>query len=137
MSSRSPKFSIRFILAITTIVAIAIPVSTYVANQHKARRIRLAQLAKQDADTLKQIVIAVEEVRKRLGRVPVSQLELEAALGRKLPSIHDNGYPTPINYWRTNYDSYNLQYELWTTEDWIFDSRTPGAGWVQHFHFGT
>lgn len=139
MNSESPKFSIRFLLAITAMAAIPTAGITCVANQHKARRLKVAQLEKQDAETLKQIVIDVEEVRAKIGRVPESQAELETLLGRKLPYIHDRLYPSvrpmPINYWRTDDDSYKLQYELQVTAYWIFDSRDPGAGWLQHLSF--
>lgn len=134
MSSESPRYSIRFLLALTTMAAIPIAGFTCVANQQRAWRTKLAQLALEDAETLKQIVIDVEDVRAKLGRVPDSQEELETLLGRKLPKVHDNGYPTPINYWRISSDSYRLQYELWATDDWIFYSSNPGAGWVQQFY---
>ena len=134
MKSESPQFSIRFLLAITAILAIPLAGFTCVVNQRSAWRDKLARLAKQDVETLKQLVIDVEEVRVKLGRAPESQAELETLLGRKLPQVHDNGYPTPINYRRTGDDSYKLQYELWATDDWIFDSTIPDAGWVQHFY---
>lgn len=134
MNSESPKFSIRFLLIVTTLAAIPIAGFSCEANRRKAWRLKLDQLAKQDVETLKQIVIDVEEVRAKLGRVPDSQEELEALLGRKLPKVHDYGHPTPINYWRISSDSYRLQYELWATDDWIFHSSNPGAGWVQQFY---
>jgi hypothetical protein len=117
-------------------VLAAIPLSgvTCIAKQRRDRQNMLETLKKQDAETVKQIVIDVEEVRAKLGRSPESQAELESLLGRKLPKVHDDGYPTPINYWRTDENSYRLQYELWATDDWIFDSKNPDAGWVQHFY---
>jgi hypothetical protein len=115
------------------VVAILMAGFTGVAVHRNAWFDNLARLAKKDSETIKQVVIDVEEVRAKLGRVPESQAELETHLGRKLPNVHDGVHPTPINYWRTSDDSYQLQYELWATDDWVFDSRNPEAGWVQHF----
>lgn len=55
-------------------------------------------------------------------------------MGAPMPFVHDNGYPAPINYQRTGEDSFTLQYELWATDDWIYDSKSPNAGWVQHWY---
>ena len=58
---------------------VAIPMTgfTCVVNQRNAWRDKLARLAKQDVETVKQVVTDVEEVRAKLGRVPESQSELE------------------------------------------------------------
>jgi hypothetical protein len=80
------------------------------------------------------IVKEVEEIRARIGRAPKDQAELESLLGKPMPVVHDGTYETPINYWRTGEDSFYLQYELWATDDWIYDSKKPNAGWVQHFY---
>jgi hypothetical protein len=118
----------------TTLLAIPVAGFTCVAKQRSAWREKLAQLDKQDVETLKQLVDDVESIREELGRTPGSQSELESILGRPLPKVHDGGYPTSVNYRRTGEDSYTLQYELWATDDWIFDSANPDAGWVQHFY---
>jgi len=118
----------------TTLLAIPVAGFTCVAKQRSAWREKLAQLDKQDVETLKQLVDDVESIREELGRAPGSQSELESILGRPLPKVHDGGYPTSVNYRRTGEDSYTLQYELWATDDWIFDSANPDAGWVQHFY---
>jgi hypothetical protein len=76
----------------------------------------------------------VNAVCDRLGRTPRDQAELEQLMGKPMPSVHDNGYPTPIHYQRTSDTSYLLQYELFATDDWIYDSRKPDAGWVQHWY---
>jgi hypothetical protein len=51
-----------------------------------------------------------------------------------MPVVHDGTYPRPISYYRNGENSFLLQYELWATDDWIYDSNKPTAGWVQHWY---
>jgi len=76
----------------------------------------------------------VEAIRERLGRAPQDTQEVESLLGRSMPRIQDGNFESPIHYQRTGEDSFMLQYELWSTDDWIYDSTKPEAGWVQHFY---
>ena len=64
----------------------------------------------------------------------MDQEELEKLLKKPLPKVHDITYEIPVHYRRTGKDSFTLQYELWATDDWIYDSTIPTAGWVQHFY---
>ena len=68
------------------------------------------------------------------GRAPADQTELESLLGRPLPNVHDNEFPRTVHYHRLDADRFQLHYELWATDDWIYDSAKPDAGWVQRWY---
>ena len=114
------------------VLAVVFAVAAYFQRQASRREAELARLAELDRKTTSTIVKDVEAIRAKLGRAPKDEEELEMHLGRSLPVVHDYGHPTPINYHRTGTDSFVLQYELWDTDDWIYDSASPQAGWVQH-----
>ena len=131
---RDYRYSLRTIFIVTAIVAIPLALISYAIQRRNAWLTEVARRAEQDKVTVRQIVIDVDSACEKLGRTPVDETELELHLGRKMPNVHDNGRPTPINYFRLNDDSYMLQYELWATDDWIYNSNNPAAGWVQHFY---
>lgn len=116
------------------VLAVVFAVAAYIQRQASRREAELARLAELDRATTSAIVKDVETIREKLGRAPEDEEELEAHLGKPLPRVHDHGYPTPINYRRTGADSFQLQYELFNTDDWIYDSTIPQAGWVQHYY---
>ena len=99
-----------------------------------------AYQAELDRVVLRELVTEAEAIRARIGRAPRDQAELELLLGRPMPQVHDaglyfGGVSRPqVNYRRTGENSFQLQYELWATDDWIYDSTKPGAGWVQHWY---
>jgi hypothetical protein len=99
-----------------------------------ARQVEMQRLAELDRVTVASIVDEVEAIRVGLGRAPNDEAEVESHLGKPMPVVHDGKYPTPINYSRTGENSFILQYELWATDDWIYNSENPSAGWVQHFY---
>jgi hypothetical protein len=136
--SERPQFSLRKLLATFTVIALCIGVASasarYAKRRDAIRRAELAQLDKLDDATIKSIVMEVEAIRAKLGRAPKDEAELEIHLGRPMPVVHDGIHPTLINYWSTGEDSFMLQYELWATDDWIYDSTIPNAGWVQHWY---
>ncbi|MEX2091792.1 MAG: hypothetical protein WD971_03895 [Pirellulales bacterium] len=126
--------SLRGVFVIVTVAAILLGAIGYARLRAARWQVELARLAKLDQTTKKEIVAEVEAVRAKLGRAPADEAELESLLGKPLPVVHDNGYPTPINYYRTSENSFMLQYELWATDDWIYSSDAPTAGWVQHWY---
>ena len=103
----------------------------YLSNLRRAER---ARQAAEDKATAMRIVQEVETTRAKLGRAPADQEELEELLGHPMPHVHDLGIEVQINYRRMGEDSFYLQYELWATDDWIYDSTIPNKGWVQHFY---
>jgi hypothetical protein len=127
------QFSLRSLLAFITVLSIPLGILAFIYHRSVQREAELARLAKVDAATVLAIVEDVEAVHAKLGRAPKDQEELESHLGKQMPHVHDHGYPTPIMYWRTGENSFILQYELWDTDDWIYDSRQPNSGWVQHY----
>src|SRR4029079_8102749 len=72
--------------------------ASYQWGYRDAERVYQAEL---DRVTLRELVMAVESIRARLGRAPRDQAELESLLGRALPNVHDEGRPTPVHYGRT------------------------------------
>lgn len=124
----------RGLLLAMAVLSIVFAVAAYFQREASRREAELVRLAELDRTTTSAIVKAVEAIREKLGRAPEDEDELEAHLGRPLPMVHDHGYPTPINYRRTGADSFYLQYELFDTDDWIYDSTIPKAGWVQHYY---
>jgi hypothetical protein len=128
---RHGPFGLLGLLTVTAVILAGVAALYYRAEFRRAERARLAE---QDRITLSQIVKETEAIRARLGRAPRDQQELESLLGRPMPHVHDEGRPTPIDYLRTGEDSFVLHYELWATDDWIYDSTKPEAGWVQHWY---
>ena len=121
------------VVASVTVVAWA----SYRCGYMTAERAYQAEL---DRVVLRELVMEAETIRARLGRAPRDQVELESLLGRPMPQVHDEslyfgGASRPqVNYRRTGDNSFQLQYELWATDDWIYDSTKPAAGWVQHWY---
>lgn len=128
------QFSITTMLVLVTLLAFPLAGLTYLIQWRHARLAEIRRLAEQDKITVRQIIIDVDAACKLLGRTPKDQEELELVMGKRMPMVHDSGYPTPISYWRTSDTSYQLRYELWATDDWIYESQNPGAGWVQHWY---
>jgi hypothetical protein len=128
------QFSLRGLLVVVSLIALCAGAVGLLNRREARRKAELAKLAELDKTTVVVIVKDVEAVRAELGRAPKDEDELETLLGRKMPVVHDNGHPTPINYRRTGNNSFMLQYELWATDDWIYDSTIPQAGWVQHYY---
>ena len=124
----------RGLLLAIALLAVVFAVAAYFQRQASRKEAELARLAELDRETTASIVKEVEAIRAQLGRAPEDKEELKALLGRPLPVVHDYGRPTSINYYRTGADSFRLQYELWDTDDWIYDSTIPQAGWVQHWY---
>ena len=94
----------------------------------------IEQQKQQDLITANQVIEDVDGICQTLGRAPQDQAELELHLGRKLPSMHDEGVSRPIHYLRTSERTYLLQYEIFATDDWIYNSSKPSAGWVQQYY---
>ena len=128
------RCSIRSLLAVTIVFAVFVAGVSHESARRKARIADLERQARQDRVVTLQLVEDVESIIDALGRVPANQAELEKALGRLLPSIHDEGHPVRIEYVRTAEHSYLLQYERPINRDWIYDSTTPEAGWVQRMY---
>ena len=132
------RFSLRHLFIWFTVVAVFIGLLSagvaYANRRQEAKRARLAQLDEQDRVTLVSIVEEVEAIRRKLGRAPLDQAELVSLLGQPMPVVHDGETPCPISYYRTGENSFLLQYEHWATDDWIYDSKTSAAGWVQHWY---
>lgn len=136
-SARRPRRPTQ--LALVGLAAVAVALATPVGVlglRHRGglRDAERARLAERDRDTRGRVVSEVEGARARLGRAPRDQPELGALLGRPLPHVHDGGRPVPVRYTRTGAHSYLLHYELWATDDWVYDSARPDAGWVQHWY---
>lgn len=129
-----PQYSIGCLLLATAILAVPVAGFSYLLHRRNVWLVEIERRQKQDVHTVKKVVIDVETLCKQLGRAPKDQGELESLMGTPLPNVHDNGYPTPIHYQRTGETSFMLQYELWATDDWIYDSTKPEAGWVQHWY---
>ena len=133
-----PRFSLRTLLTFVTVVAVCIGLlsasASYLVRREALKQAELARLAALDKATAVAIVEEVEAIRTKLGRAPTDEAELELHLGRKMPWVHDGVYPVPIRYRCTGDDSFILKYELWATDDWIYDSTLPSAGWVQHWY---
>jgi hypothetical protein len=90
--------------------------------------------AAEDAIALQQLVDDTNRIVKKLGRPPTDQEELERELGRPLPTVYDGGYESPVHYQRVGKNAFYLQYELWATDDHIYESGNPTAGWVQKYY---
>lgn len=138
MMSEYPRFSLRALLVAFTIVALCVgSVSALVAFSHRREAIKQAEskrLADLDRATLIAVVEEVKAVQARIGRAPKDEAELETLMGRAMPVVHDHGYATSISYQRTGNNSFILIYTLLATDDWIYDSNKPDAGWVQHWN---
>ncbi len=93
-----------------------------------------AELSRRDEIAKAHLVDSLDRIRAELGRVPRDIKELEELWGEPMPKVHDNGVEVPIFYHRLGDDHFLLQYELWATDDWVFDSDKPDAGWVQKFY---
>lgn len=81
-----------------------------------------------------ELVDRVDLIISRLGRLPDNENELEILMGYRLPSIHDGQRKVGIRYKKMDEDRYLLHYELWATDDWVYDSSKPESGWVQHYY---
>jgi hypothetical protein len=128
------KFGTRRMLLGIVPIALCAAVAGYFVRQQERREAALARFAELDKVTVVEIVKEVEEICVRLGRSPKDEAELEAILGRPMPVVHDGIHPTPIFYYRTGEKDFKLKYELWATDDWVYDSTAPQAGWVQHWY---
>jgi hypothetical protein len=129
-----PRFSLRTLLVFILVASLCLASVSFVRQRAARRAIELTRLAQLDKVTLQQVVKDVEGIRDKIGRAPKDKGELESLLGRPLPVVHDNGHPTPILYRLTGRDSFQLMYTLWATDDWVYDSKQPDAGWVQHYY---
>jgi hypothetical protein len=132
------QFSLRKLFRTITVLALLLGLiviaAKYLQRRDALRQAERARLEKLDRATVVTIVTTVESIRAQLGRAPADTKELEKLMGQPMPFVHDNGYPRPISYHRTGDDSFILQNELWATDDWIYDSKLPSAGWVQHWY---
>jgi hypothetical protein len=120
-----------------SIMSIAIPVLWWLVIFPYVQRLNEAEKAKQVAHNkaiVIQIVKEIEIVRAKLGRAPKNTAELEASMGHAMPFVYDNGFASPISYQRIGENEYQLHYELWATDDWIYSSNAPQKGWVQSFY---
>lgn len=131
---RRPQYSVGCLLLSVTFAALLLAWLGYLFHLRNAWLAEVEMQQKQDKLTVRQVVVDVEAACKKLGHAPKDQEELESVLGKPLPNVHDDGYPTPIHYQRTGETSFILQYELFATDDWIYDSSRPEAGWVQHWY---
>lgn len=115
-------------------LSLVIACIAYVLLKRNAWLQTIEQQKQQDLITAKQVIKDVDRICQMLDRAPQDQAELELHLGRKLPNMHDDGVPRPIHYLRTGERTYLLQYELFATDDWIYNSSKPSAGWVQQYY---
>jgi hypothetical protein len=137
-SPNSPPLSVRSVLFGSTLIAYIVALFVVLVWQHDKReafrRTEAIRLLDLDNKTRATIINDVESLRSKLGRAPKDQAELESLLGKPMPVVHDNGYPVPILYLRIRPNSFILKYELGATDDWIYNSDKPMAGWVQHWY---
>jgi hypothetical protein len=122
----------------SAIIVLIVALCVFLLWRHEEREaLRQAEakrLLELDNKTRATIIDDVESVQSKLGRAPKDQAELVSLLGKPMPVVHDNGHPAPIIYLRTGVNSFILKYELWATDDWIYNSDKPKAGWVQHWY---
>lgn len=97
-------------------------------------RAEIERRAVEDPLTLQRLVDDTHRIVKELGRAPENEKELESLLGRSLPTVYDGGTESKVFYQRRGRDSFAFMYELWATDDHIYDSTNPSAGWVQHYY---
>jgi hypothetical protein len=128
------QFRLKGLLIFVALVSLPLALISYVARRQAIRRTELERLKELDAVTLHNLVKEVEAIRTQIGRAPRDTDELESLLGKPMPAVHDNGRPTSTRYIRTSENSFILQYGLWATDDWIYDSSKPQLGWVQHWY---
>jgi hypothetical protein len=118
------------------ILALIVALCVFLLWRHEERATfrqdETKRLLNLDNKTRAAIISDVNSVRSNLGRAPVDQAELESLLGKSMPVVHDRLHPVPIIYERTGRNSFILHYELGATDDWVYDSEKPNAGWVQH-----
>lgn len=126
-------FLFRLTLAVVLMLSVIVLTVARVSYQFGRQNVRREYDALLDQIVLRELVKDCEALTKRLGRPPTDQAELESLLGRPLPVVHDGSLEAPVSY-RSYGDHFQLQYELWATDDWIYDSARPDAGWVQHFY---
>ncbi|MFL5329977.1 MAG: hypothetical protein ACJ8C4_13815 [Gemmataceae bacterium] len=89
---------------------------------------------RENSVTLRKLLVDLEDIRTRLGRVPTDEAELIALRGKPMPKAYDQGALYPVDYLRTTDTTYRLHYESWATDDWTYDSTKPHEGWVQSFY---
>lgn len=128
------QYSLQSLLLVMTLLSIPLATVAYVVHQRNAWNKELERREAQNLVVVEQIVADVDALVQRIGRAPKDQDELETLLGKPMPIVFDGLFESPIYYRRTGDASYCLRYELWATDDWIFDSTDPEAGWVQHFY---
>ena len=133
-TSEAPQYSLRTLLIAVLVVSLCLGVVAFFRIRAGRWQAELDRLAKIDKVTMEEIVKDVEAIRTRLGRAPKDQSEVEALLGKRMPVVHDHGYPTPVYYFRKSDNRFYLHYELLDTDDWIYDSDIPKAGCVQHWN---
>jgi len=115
----APRFSMRWLLVWVAVIAAVCAVLTYPYRREKFDRTIRAAIANE-----------TEAIRTTLGRAPRDQQELEALLGRPMPSAHDILGMAPIRYHRTGENSFILRYDVYGTDNWTYDSSYPEAGWI-------
>jgi hypothetical protein len=90
--------------------------------------------AVEDPQTLQRLVDDANQIVQKLGRAPQDQQEFEALLGRPMPTVYDGGDEWPVSYHRIGENTFQLHHEMWATDDHIYQSTNPAAGFVQHFY---
>jgi hypothetical protein len=126
----SPKM---LLLIVATIILLGSSLAVYANHRIDAQRDLQEQLDRLDKFTATSIVDEVENVCAQLGRAPGDEAELELLLGKPMPVVHDYGVATFIEYMPTGDTSFALQYQLWDTNKWVYDSKKSDKGWIQHW----
>lgn len=130
----STTFSLRSLFLVVAIIAMCLAVAGYFVRRVTDRLAEDRRHAKLNMEALATIVKDVEAMRTQLGRAPRDVEEVEQLLGKPMPVVYDSGSRTPVNYYHTGNDSFILRYELWGSDDWIYNSKDPAAGWLQRFY---
>lgn len=130
----SSTFSLRSLFLAVAVIAMCLAVAGYFVRRVTDRLADDRRHARLNSAALSTIVKNVEAIRSQLGRAPKDVVEVERLLGKPMPVVYDTGTRTPVNYYRTGKNSFVLRYTLWESDDWIYNSKDPTAGWVQQFY---
>jgi hypothetical protein len=129
--TETPQFSIPALLIATVVVAVFAAGVAALQRRDARQRAEEARVAKLNAEARAEILVDVNAICSRLGRLPEDERELVRLMARPMPEVQVGHRLVPIEYHRTGPGSFNLYHMEWTYADYfLYDSKAPQTGWT-------
>lgn len=125
------RFSLRALLIFASTVAVVFTFVGLIVRSHEEAVARELREEKENRIALALVLTQFTDFQTKFGRIPKDLGELEEFTKAPMPKLKKFGRELELRYHPEQHLLvYPCAVDGWS--DWVYDSRNPKAGWVEH-----